>query len=94
MMKFLLAITGLLLAEHIKMVKCEEAKALEYIWSLCELYIIVWQWSHFEYMLGLLQEMLHKFYKSKSAFRDQCMMDVQMRKFNTLWDCKLEEARD
>ena len=33
-MKFLLVITGPLLTERIKWVKCEEAKAPECIWSL------------------------------------------------------------
>ena len=39
MMKFLLAITGPLLTEPIKTVKCEEEKALECVWSLCELHV-------------------------------------------------------
>lgn len=70
MMRFLLAITGPLLVERIKTVKCEEARALACIRSLCELHIIVGQWSHSEYTLRLLQETLQKFYMSKSAFRD------------------------
>ena len=58
MMKFLLAITGPLLAERIKTIKCEEAKALQCIRSLCELHLVVGQWSHSEYTLELLQELL------------------------------------
>ena len=54
MMKVLLAVIGALLTERIKTVKGEEAKALECVWSLCELHIIVGQWSHPEYTLGLL----------------------------------------
>ena len=68
MMKFLLAITGPLLTECIKIVKCAEAKALECIRSLCELHLLMGQWSHSEYMLVLVQEMLQKFYRLKSAF--------------------------
>ena len=65
MMKFLLAITGPLLTECIKNVKCEEAEVLECVRSLCELHLVVRQWSHSEYMLGLLQEMVQEFYQSK-----------------------------
>ena len=93
MMKFLLAITGPLLTERMKTVKCEEAKALECVRSLCELHLLVGQWSHSEYTLGLVQEMLQRFYKSKSAFRDQCVRDAGKRKFDPLWDSKLNEAR-
>ena len=92
MMKFLLAITGPLLTEGIKTVKCEEAKALECVRSLCELHLLVGQWSHSEYMLGLVQEMWQKFYRSKSAFREQRVTEARKRKFNTLWECKLKEA--
>ena len=60
-MKFLLAITSPLLAKRIKTVKCEEAKTLRYIRSLCELHLVVGQWSHSEYTLELLQELLQKF---------------------------------
>ena len=94
MMKFLLAITGPLLAERIKTVKCEEAKALRCVRSLCELHLVVGQWSHSEYTLGLLQNLLQEFYVSKSAFRDQRATDARKKKFNTLWDCKLTESRD
>ena len=92
MMKFLLAITGPLLTERIKTVKCEDAKALECVRSLCELHLVVGQWSHSEYTLGLLQELLQKFYKSKSAFREQRVTDARKRKFNMLWERKLKEA--
>ena len=71
MMKFLLAVIGPLLTERIKIVKCDEVKALECVRSLCELHLVVGQWSHSEYTLGLLQEMMQKFYESKSAFREQ-----------------------
>ena len=94
MMKFLLAITGPLLTERIKSVRCEEAKALECVRSLCELHLVLGQWSHSEYTLGLVQEMIQKFYKSKSAFRDQRVTDAGKRKFDALWDCKLNKARE
>jgi hypothetical protein len=94
MMKFLLAITGPLLVERIKSVKCEEAKALRCVRSLCELHLVVGQWSHSEYTLELLQELLQKYYVSKSAFRDQRATDARKKKFNTLWDRKLKEADD
>ena len=70
MMKFLLAITGPLLAKHIKTVKCEQVKALRCIWSLCKLHLVVGQWSHSEHMPEILQELLQKFYVSRSTFRD------------------------
>ena len=82
MMKFLLAVIGPLLTERIKTVKCYEAKALECVRSLCELHLVVGQWSHSEYTLGLLQEMLQKFYESKPAFREQRVTDARRRKFN------------
>ena len=92
--KFLLAITGLLLAECIKTVKCEEAKALWCLNSLCELHLVVSQWSHSEYTLELLQELLHKFYTSKSAFQDQRVTDARKKRFNTPCNSKLAEAKD
>ena len=75
-MKFLLAITSPLLAERIKSIKCEEAKGLRCVRSLCEFHLVVSQKGHSEYTLELLQELLHKFYTSKSAFRDQRAMDA------------------
>jgi hypothetical protein len=92
MVKFLLAITGPLLTERIKTVKCEEAKAIECVRSLCELHLVVGQWSHSEDTLELLQEKLQKFYKSKSVFRDQRVTVARKKKFNMLWDRKLKEA--
>ena len=65
MMKSLLSITGPLLVESIKTIKCEEANALQYVRSLCELHLVVGQWSHSEYTIELLQELLEKFYLSK-----------------------------
>ena len=92
MMKFLLAITGPLLADRIKSVKCEEAKALQCVRSLCELHLVVGQWSHSEYTLELLQELLQTFYVSKSAFRDQRATDARKKRFNMLWERKVKEA--
>ena len=94
MMRFLLAITGPLLIERNKTVKCEEAKVLECVRSLCELHLVVGQWSHSEYMLGLMQEMLQNFYRSKSAFREQRLTDARKKRFKTIWDRKLEEVRE
>ena len=67
MRQFLLAITGPLLAEWIKIIKCEEAKALRCVQSLCKFHLILSQRSHSEYTPELLQELLNKFYMSKSA---------------------------
>ena len=94
MMKFLLAITGPLLVERIDNAKCEEAQALRCVRSLCELHLVVGQWSHSEYTLELLQELLQKFYMSKSAFRDQRATDARRKRLNILWDRKLKEARE
>ena len=92
MMRFLLAITGPLLTERIKTAKCEEAQALKCVRSLCELHIVVGQWSHSEYTLELLQGLLQDYYVSKSAFRDQRATEAQKKRFNALWDRKLKEA--
>ena len=94
MVKFLLAITGPLLAERIKTFKCEEAKELRCVRSSCDLHLVVSQWSHSEYILELLQELLHKFYTSKSAFRNQRATDTRKKRLNTLWNSKLAEVKD
>ena len=93
-MKFLLAITGPLLAERIKTIKCEEARALRCVRSLCEFHLVVSQRRHSEYTLELLQELLHKFYTSKSAFRDKRATDARKKRFNTMWNSKLAEGKD
>ena len=93
-MKFLLAITSPLLAEWIKTIKCDKAKALRCVWSLCKFYLVVSQRSHSEYTLELLQELLHRFYTSKSTFRDQRATDARKKRFNTVWNSKLAEAKD
>jgi len=94
MMKFLLAITGPLLTEGLKTARCEQATAVECVRSLCELHLVVGQWSHSEDTLVLLQEKLQDFYRSKSVFRDQRATAARNKKFNALWDRRLKEARE
>src|SRR5712691_5755253 len=88
LMRFLLAVAGPLLTERIKRTKCQEAEVLRCIRSLCEFHLVVGQWSHSEYTLDLLQGLLQKFYKSKSALRSQRSTKARKVRFKNLWDQK------
>jgi len=93
-MRFLLAVAGPLLTEHIKRTKCQEAEVLRCIRSLCEFHLVVGQWSHSEYTLDLLQGLLQKFYKSKSALRSQRSTNARNVRFKNLWEQKHKEAEE
>jgi hypothetical protein len=94
MMQFLLALLGPLLTERITGGTCPEAEALACVRSMSEFLLVVGQWSHSDYMITLLRQLLERFYQAKSAFRDQRATKARKIKFNTMWNEILQEAME
>jgi hypothetical protein len=61
---------------------------------LCEFHLVGGQWSHSEYTLELLEELLQKFYESKSALRSQQSTNARNIRFKNLCDQKYKEAEE
>ncbi|KAG0125070.1 hypothetical protein HOY82DRAFT_493442, partial [Tuber indicum] len=69
MMRFLLAVLGLMLIDKVRSIESEEAQVVTCVKSITEFLIVLGQRSHSDYTLGLLDNELAILYRSKSVFQ-------------------------
>src|SRR5207237_6089404 len=71
--------------DRVRSVESEQARVLTCVKSIIEFLLVLGQCSHPDYTLGLLDDGLTTFYKTKSVFRVQRSTKARTKNFQKRW---------
>ncbi|KAG0133820.1 hypothetical protein HOY82DRAFT_537867 [Tuber indicum] len=85
MMRFLLPVLGLMLVNKVRSIESEKEQVVTCVKSITEFLTVLGKRSYSNYTLGLLENRLAIFYRSKSVFRAQRSTKERKKNFEKRW---------